>query len=44
LTLSDVEWLAEYSELPAQVIKTLTDVVTAREREKADKQGRSRQR
>jgi len=30
LTLGDVEWLAEHSELPAQVIKTLTDVVTAR--------------
>jgi len=36
LTLDDVEWLAEHSELPARVIKTLTDVVTARENGQTD--------
>jgi hypothetical protein len=36
LTLGDVEWLAEHSELPARVIKTLTDVVTARETGQTD--------
>jgi hypothetical protein len=36
LTLGDVEWLAKHSELPPQVIKTLTDVVTARENGQAD--------
>jgi hypothetical protein len=34
--LDDIEWLAEHSELPARVIKTLTDVVTARENARTD--------
>jgi len=36
LTLDDIEWLAEHSELPARGIKTLTDVVTARENARTD--------
>lgn len=39
LTLGDVEWLAEHSELPARAIRTLADVVTARENGQADEQG-----